>query len=292
MAKKSDNSPILIPFLVLGACLILGDARASSVPTPIEECFDIRRAPTALASRARRLLLKALDREALYTLASNIKPISSGVLTLAWSPDDPKDRKMFEELQAMLPALQCGSEARAWTLTYREEFEGKRYTDLYFGAPALMGRTWSETPELQRLFEEPLLENPSALLERLDALDRSERLFSFGIFFGYPRAAVDFFVAAEEEKARTGRFVERDFRSIPVFTDSNGAFVWAVPKGSSITQAEQKIKDEAAGVLERYKTRRDRWIPRRIELEAPPSVELLREWYCGESPSDCRRPQN
>jgi hypothetical protein len=290
--RTSPFKNLLIPSVALVSALISQEVRASWTPTQIEDCFDLKRLPVALQPQARKTLLKALDQEALYTLASNLKPMSSGILTLAWSPNQPKDRKAFEDLQSMLPALQCGTEARAWTLTYREATDGKRYTDLYLGAPELMARTWSQTPELQRLFEASLLENPSALLERLDGLDRSGRLFSFGMFFGYPREAVDFFVVADQEKVRTGRFVERDFRSVPVYSGSDGAFVWAIPKGAPITQAEKEIQHEAAKVLKHYKTRRDRWIPRQIELDAPPSFELLREWYCGDNPSDCRRPQH
>jgi hypothetical protein len=284
----TKSLPSILSVLILGIVTLSAHAGV-----PREHCFEINRIPPSLHARARQILLQALDEEGLYTLVSRLKPISSGVITLTRNVGQTEYPPELQELRAMLPAFQCGSELHAWLHTYPQVYENQEVTDLYIGSPELIQKKWSESLELQSLLQDSTLQNPAQLLNTVDRMQRYDRFLSFGMFFGYPRAAIDFFVAAARHQDLTGEFVARDFRFAPVHSQSSGAFVWAVPKGSYETAEESALIQKAQTVLHHYRERRAaaiRALHPEDRKDSPPSFEILQGWYCEHSSIDCRRP--
>ena len=68
----------------------------------------------------------------------------------------------------------------------------------------------------------------------------------YGYLFGYPDYAVRFFVESSNEEKFSGRFVERDFRSIPTFARETNAFVYAVPKGQAENETDRALRARRA----------------------------------------------
>ena len=90
---------------------------------------------------------------------------------------------------------------------------------------------------------------------RVDRLPREDRWRAYGYLYGYPDAAVDFFVEAGRA-AGDGREVgpgkDRQFTQIPTFAAATGAFTYAVPLGHKPSEEDQALADQAALILEAY----------------------------------------
>jgi len=67
--------------LIISAILIISGISGISAnsQSSASDCFPFERLPSALQPKAEALLLKALDGEALYTIAGGLKPMSSGI---------------------------------------------------------------------------------------------------------------------------------------------------------------------------------------------------------------------
>ena len=103
---------------------------------------------------------------------------------------------------------------------------------------------------------------------------RTARWRAFGLVFGDPEYAVEFFVTAGEDETRTGQFVTRDFLNIPTFSGERGRFVYAVPKGHAERDEDRALKAKAEPTLTKYKAWRQVYVER-VKLGG---AELLRNW--------------
>jgi len=269
--------------LALWLTLTLAPVRAQALfPS---ECFPIERLPAALRPRAEEVLLKLLDSEGLYTVVGGMKPMSSGFVSLSFSTAKPDTGKL-EELRQVLGALHCGPVLRCDLLVFHTENGGKRYGEaVVFYRPAVQA--------LVRTYEgyfAPLGLTPSAdpleLALTVEHLDGAERNRGLGYLYGYPKPAVEFFVAGQEAYAKTKQLTPRDFRQIPTFGRETGSFVYAVPKGASETDEDRQLKAKAGRILAEYKKRRKRF----IGPGKPGVVALLREWFTNEK-GECA-PEN
>ncbi len=70
----------------------------------------------------------------------------------------------------------------------------------------------------------------SDVMNLIDQADSSSRWRGFGLIFGYPAYAVDFFVKAGEEEKQTGKFVKRDFLHLKTTGGSEGSSCTLCPK--------------------------------------------------------------
>ncbi|MGL4422242.1 MAG: hypothetical protein ACRCZF_16350, partial [Gemmataceae bacterium] len=121
---------------------------------------------------------------------------------------------------------------------------------------------------------------PQEVFERIDRAPSSPRWRAFGLVFGYPEYAVEFFVQAGEQQAKTGKFVERDFRQIPTVDSDHGRFVYAVPKGQAEQPEDIQLKIAAAPVLERFRIWREVYIGE----GKSGATALVRDWLAPAHP--------
>ena len=255
---------------------------------PRSECFPADRLPADLRAKSEDMLLKALDAEALFTLAGGLKPMSSVGGTFTF-PVDQADGGLVEERRRMLSVWRCGDGIFADARVFRAITEGKRSVggEVFYrpGLDAILAR--------HAEFFAPLGltrgAHPMEVLTAIEWSDRGPRWRGQGYLYGYPDYAVDFFVEAGESEARTGVFVPRDPVRVPTFggTPDRSNFVWTVPKGHQENDQDRAVTTRAARILAAYSERR----PRYIGPGKPGAFALLRDWYCGDRAGPCS-PEN
>ncbi|TVS07529.1 MAG: hypothetical protein EA423_03955 [Phycisphaerales bacterium] len=239
------------PVLLLVVALLLGGCAASGVP-------DARQ---SLGPEERRafdeLVLRMLDREALYTVAGGLKPMSSGFWSHRLSTEEP-DLEPLARTRALLELIEDG-EIAAGVMVFAAEWDSKRSAEAFVVHRASMRRMLNE----QRAFWAPLGIDPGtdpevviAIAERLPRLDRFR---AYGYLFGYPDDAIDFFVAAAAEQEETGSLVRRRFISVPTHEAETNRFVWAVPEDYAGDPREDEIREIAGPILDAYREKRERY---------------------------------
>ena len=226
-----------------------------------------------LRALSESLLLRALDNEALYTIASDLKPMSGFVEFRV--PIETLDLSEIERTRQALRAWTCGDYFYADVRHFREPHGDRRYAE---------GAIWNR-PALERLLAERAVFfarfglTPSAHpLEVVLSVEYDEtvaRYQGYGCLYGYPEDAVEYFAAAEITRERTEERVARDFYSIPTYARPEGAYAWAVPKGHVENEEDRWILQKARAVVEEYRRRRERYIGE----GKPGVVELLRDWF-------------
>lgn len=220
------------------------------------------------------LLTVALDNEALYTLLGDLKPMSSVAtlyLPLARPDSVPATRhRAFDagqrqaalaklaRYQRAVNALRFG-DVRFVLLPFRQADKGRRVVQINVcrdsGIRNLVAQNqeffgqWGFAPDVA----------PEVLLTAIEYEERPLRYRAYGYLFGYPRHAVDFFVAAGEQPKPDGPVVPRRFFQIPVFSGKEGRFVYALPKEPPPVPADSALYRRALPVLERYRQLRPRY---------------------------------
>lgn len=248
--------------VVLGVVALVGSAQAAP--------------PTADA-----MALRMLDSEALYTLTGGLKPVSEGFWQTRF-PGDQDTSPEVEAARAALGALPLGPDLEAGVYVFAETFKGKRMASAFV----------AHRPGLRELIRrrgdvfEPLGVTPAtSLQEVMEAIDRAPRAArwrGFGLVFGYPEYAVEFFVAAGDKQAETGKLVERDFVNLPTFASERGRFVYAVPKGHTERLEDRELKARTAAIFQTYGA----WRSAFVGDGKPGAVALLRCWLA--PPVACR----
>ena len=280
------------------------------------ECFPFENMPADQRKRAEELLLKALDGEALYTIVGHIKPMSSGFQNFQLTVRLPRvevaeaertiqqlgakkaeeltnDEKVrlsqakqaverrqsldkIAEARQIMERWRCGEELYADVQHYGRTFEGKRFFDtVVFSRPRLKQMLTEKTEFFSR-WGITANSHPLEVLYAMEYDETGAREGGYGYMFGYPDYAVRFFVESSNEEKFTGRFVERDFRSIPTFARETNAFVYAVPKGQGENEVDRAIRAQSERIFASYKRRRAEYIGEGKRGV----VEMLRDWFC------------
>jgi hypothetical protein len=265
---------LLAAIALAGSAALGASAAARPAPSQAAACFPFESLPANLRGRAETLLLKALDGEALYTISSDLKPMSSGIASLQIDVAKP-DLTEPDALRSILAAWTCGGELRAAVHPFAAVYEGKRPLDaVVFNLPRLRQLLSSKAG----FFAPYGLSPASDPIEALMAIEHdptSARLRGYGYLFGYPDYAVDFFVSASDSQKATGTFVERDFISLPTVLGERH-FVYAAPKGHQPNTADTALRAAAEIVFQDYTARR----ARHIKDGSPSGVlALVREWF-------------
>jgi hypothetical protein len=214
-----------------------------------------------------------LDGEALFTVSGGLKPVSEGF----WQTSFPASQATSDHVEAVrktLAGLPLGPDLETGVLVYASAFEGKRSASAFV----------AHTPSLKALIERredvfgPIgvtaKSSAQAVMEAIDKAPRSARWRAFGLVFGYPEYAVEFFVTAGEEQDRTGQFVKRDFLNVPTFGGERGRFVYAVPKGHAERDEDRELMAKAEPILTKYRAWRAVYVD---ELKLG-GVALLSTW--------------
>lgn len=265
-------------FVLFSLLLLSLQALAEGVPRA--QCFPTEKLPPALRTKSEELLLKALDTEALYTLVGGLKPMSSGIASFKFAVKQP-DLREIEEVRQALGAWRCGDELFADVRHFAQTYEDSKNKETTRAAEAVvlnlpaLSALVSKHAEYFAPFGLTPLAHPMEVLMAIEYSQSAPRWRGYGYLFGFPLYAVDFFVNAGESEKQTGKFVERDFFSIPTFKAEKHQFVWAVPKGYVEQDEDRAIHTRAAEVLTDYRERRARFIG---EGKAGVS-ELLRDWF-------------
>lgn len=281
-------------FVFLSLPLLSFQTLANGVPRA--QCFPTEKLPPALRAKSEELLLKALDSEALYTLIGGLKPMSSGVASFKFAVKQP-DLREIEQARQALAAWRCGDELFADVRHFAQTYEDSKTKELMRAAEAVvlnlpaLSATVSKYADYFAPFGLTPHAHPMEVLMAIEYSQPTSRWRGYGYLFGFPPYAVDFFVNAGESEKQTGKFVERDFLSIPTFGAEKHHFVWAVPKGYVEQDEDRAIRARAAEILAAYRERRARF----IGAGKPGVSELLRDWFddgkgfC--SPSNAMKPK-
>lgn len=239
---------LLLASLMFGGCTAMGPADPTRGLTPDER------------QEFGELVLRMLDREALFTVAGGLKPMSTGFWSHRLSTEYP-DLEPLVRTRALLERIDDG-EIAAGVMVFAAEWDSKRSAEAFVVHRASMRRMLHE----QRAFWAPLGVDPEAdpevvlaIAERLPKLDRFR---AYGYLFGYPDAAIDFFVAAAAEQEETGRLVRRRFISVPTHEAETNRFVWAAPEDYAGDPREDEIRATAGPILDGYRQKRERYAER------------------------------
>jgi len=261
----------------------------SPAPTVSPRCFEPTAVPPVVAALADRVLLEAGDSEALYTLANGLKPLSSGrSFTLQTAPSPrPAALDSLDLLRRAVRVLDCG-DIGAFVHVFTAPStnaagETRRAAEVVLyhrGRVADVVRTHAP------FFATLALTSSADVREVLAAVEnapRDARWRGYGLLFGYPDEAVDFFVRAGTEGDSTRAVVPRDFRRIDTYRKFPAAqdqpptlssFVYAVPKAAPESNADRALREAAAPIYARYVRERGR----RIVGDSAGALALWREW--------------
>jgi hypothetical protein len=234
----------------------------------------MERLPEALRPKAEAMLLKAMDREALYTIVGGLKPISSGFHGMYIDVENA-DLTEAEEIQQILSVFTCGPELVAGLQPFAAVHDGRRFLEASMFHTASVRQVIERHRPLFGYFGVTPSTDPLAVVMAFDSDPTPRRFEAYGHLFGYPAYAVRFFVDAASEQRLTGEFVERDFISIPTFERETHAFVYAAPKGHVLNEEDRALRDAAMPIFERYVELRARYIGE----GKPGIVELIRDWF-------------
>lgn len=251
--------------------------RPAQVLTPgsrAADCFPFERLPEPLARRARDLLLTALDGEALYTIAADIKPMSSGFYSTQVTVSGP-DLGEAEEVRQVLQAWTCGGELAASLHHFAAVYDGRRPLEGVVFNLHTVRRTFAAKAGFFAGYGISPSAEPLEALMAVEYDATSARLRGYGYFFGYPDYAIDFFVAAADEQKASGTFVARDFRSLPTARGER-RFVYATPKEHQENEADRTLNAAVQGVFNDYMARRARHI---TNNDSSNVLRLVREWF-------------
>jgi hypothetical protein len=273
-----------LQFLSVAISVLMAGAALSGQPTqgksPAAECFPFERLPEGLRPRAEDMLLRALDGEALYTIAGGLKPMSSGFVSASMKVDAP-DLADAEVTRQILATWTCGGEIAAGFHHFAAVYQGSRSLEaVVFHRPALRNLLVTHAAFFSPYGLSPS-SDPMEVVMTVEYAATSSRLRGYGHLFGYPDHAVDFFVQAsetqreEEEKTGKGALVPRDFVSLSTARGER-RFVYAVPRGHEANDADRTLKAAADGMFADYEVRR----ARHIKGESASGVlALVREWF-------------
>lgn len=237
-------------------------------------CFPLEELPASQRARAEELLLKALDAEALYTIAADLKPMSSGFVSLTFPAAQPEPAQIGE-LRQILGSFRCTEELSAAVQVFSATYNGEKYVDGVVFNRKRFGATVAGYAQLFSEIGAAAGTEPLAILNKVDADPTTRRFAGYGHLFGYPAYAVDFFVQAAEEERKTGKFVERDFLHIPTYVSAQGRFVYAVPKGHTEREEDRSLRSQAETVLARYRELR----ALHIRPDQGGVLALVRSWF-------------
>jgi len=203
----------------------------------------------------RELLLAALDREALYTLLGGLKPMSTGFWQGKIDVAAPDTAQIAHVRRALAPLRSAAyyADVQAFATAH----DGQRHVAAYIVHRAALAAM------LQReaAFWSPLgimpCTHPAEIVAIVDRLPRPDRGRAYGLLFGYPNYAIDFFVEATE-RARTGGGEvgpgkDREFYHIPTASATESQFTWAVPLGHLERDEDRALRARAEAILTAYR---------------------------------------
>lgn len=232
--------------------LLFAGGCATNAPTTADR--DAPLSTVAERDQFRELFLKALDREALYTLVGGLKPMSTGFWqgTIDIAAADTAEIVRIRRALAPLRNQTYYADVQ----TFATAHDGQRHVEAYVVHRAALAAMLSR----EAAFWSPLgitpCTHPAEIVAIVDRLSRADRWRAYGLLFGYPNYAIDFFVDATErartEGGKVGPGKDREFYHVPTASAVEGQFTWAVPLGHVERDEDRAIRDRAAAILAAY----------------------------------------
>lgn len=273
------------------ACQAVRSTPVASSPTSLgtPSCFNHDAEPRNVVALADRVLLEAGDGEALYTLANGLKPLSSGRAFTLQTVPAPRAAALdsLDLLRRATRVLQCGEIGAFVHVFTATSSSGDSITRRAAEVVLFHRGRVAEAVQAHAAFFATLAITPSAdvreVLAAVENAPRADRWRGYGLLFGYPDDAVDFFVRAGVEGDSTRAIVPRDFRRIDTYRKFPAArdepptlssFVYAVPKGAPESDADRALREAAAPIYARYVNER----ARRVVGDSAGALVLWREW--------------
>ncbi len=229
------------------------------------------------------ILGRALDHEALYTIAGKIKPMSSvasfrfpiantdstrySVADVLHIEEKGKYLDKIAELQLLTNSLQY-PDLKFILLPFKSAYKGIRYLDLNVIRISLLDSLLNAKASFFGQFGLVPGTDPAIVLAAIENANRYERLRGYGYLFGYPDYAIDFFVEASVEQDATKKLPERNFFQIPSYSRKDGTFVYAYPKDHTPDQVDSTLYYRAKEVLEVYSGIRNNYLNPDSTLQA------------------------
>jgi hypothetical protein len=214
-----------------------------------------RQVPAAEAALRAELIQTALDREALFTISGGLKPLSTGFWQGRIDLSTPDVDELMRVRKALAP-LRTG-DLYADVQAFATPFEGARHLEAYVAHRPAVAMMIERTQPFWASYGIAPDTHPAEIVAVVDRMPSLDRFRSYGLLFGYPEDAIDFFVGAAARQQETGEFVERRFMQIPTFEAPTGRFVYAVAEDHVTTPADARLRQRAAEILERYRAVRD-----------------------------------
>ncbi len=237
---------VALSLFCLGGCAMHADRTAR------------RDAPLSTAAERdqfRELLLTALDREALYTLMGGLKPLSTGFWRgeLVIAEPDTAEIARVRRLLAPLRDDTHYADVQAFATAHN----GTRHLEAHVVHLASLAAML----ERERDFWSPLgvtpCTHPAEVVAIVDRLPRADRWRAYGLLFGYPKYAIEFFVEAGERAKANGSEVgpgkDREFFHVPTASATEGQFTWAVPIGHLEREEDRAIRTRSEAILAAYR---------------------------------------
>lgn len=231
------------------------------------------------------ILQKGLDNEALYTLLTDLKPMSS-LITFSFpiaNDDSTKssradildrathgkylDRLVF--IQQALNAIELPG-LKFILVPYQSPSKNRRIVQLSVISVDKLNNLLKEKESFFGQFGLVPGADPNVVVTVTESNNRYERWRAYGYLFGYPDYAVDFFVQAGMQHEQTGESVKRNFFRIPTFAmPEAGNFVYAYPADYVPTAGvDSVIYYRAVDVLDHYKEIRNSYLNADSTLQA------------------------
>jgi hypothetical protein len=261
--------------------LLIGTASAAPArPVPCAECFPVEDLSAEDAQEADRLLLQALDSEALYTIVGGLKPMSAGFIDPAFDTVEITDRDSLrvEKLRSILGHLRCGSEYYADLEVFPQLSDGKRRSWTVIINRPRFADTIRENRTDYAFFGITPNSHPIQALTQLyyypetapgeDASQRRHK--AIGLLFGYPQYAAAHFAA----NTGPGELGGQATMTVPTFRNPNHG-MWIVPPDHSEAPDDRTFKEHARRILLTYRRKR-------AEYESDGRIRtaaLLRDWF-------------
>lgn len=215
------------------------------------------------------ILQKGLDREALYTLISDIKPISSlssftypiaNTDSVAYisgrALDVSKNQKFLDEVAKIQSAMNSINipDLKFFVIPYKGVSKNERIMQIYVARESAVNRIIRDNQTFFGQFGWVEGVNPEILVTANEFGFKYDRLRGFGYLFGYPSHAVDFYTEAEYKNEMKKEFVKRKFFQIPTYERESGYFVYAYPENYlPNAEVDSALYQRSVEVLNRYK---------------------------------------
>ncbi len=214
-------------------------------------------AQVALPADQLTLLREAADYEALYTLAGGLKPMSSGFWRCSFEADGP-DPIELQTVREMLGVLQ-NAVWHADVQIFEKVHDGERNAHAFVVHRKSLARMIDRHASFWSSWDITTDTHPTAIVDIVDRMPREDRWRGYGYLYGYPDAAVNFFVeagVAADDGREMGPGKDRQFMQIPTYAADSGHFTYAVPLDHVSTSADLALIKVASLILEAYEQRR------------------------------------